>query len=130
MRFSGIDVDPVVTAKRCGVEARAIREKRIAAKIGRGGLQMQAAGHRNGDDFVVVPSEESRELADAFGIASFGEADKEFAADAKNVAAFERAGEGDVFKLSEFRKGLRERSTLAAAGFRAQRQYHGDFIED
>ena len=75
---------------------------------------MQAAGHGDWDDLVAVRREDSGELADAFGVAAFREADEEFAADAQNVAALERAWQGDVFEFAKFCDGLRERRGFEA----------------
>ncbi len=60
----------------------------LAAEVSDGGLQVQAAGNRNGDDFVIMRSEDGGKLADAFGVTSLGEADEKLAADAEDVAAF------------------------------------------
>src|SRR6266566_69604 len=43
----------------------------------------------------------SGKLADAFGVAAPGKADKELAADAKDVATFESAGKRNVLELSK-----------------------------
>ena len=75
--FLGIDVDPFGNRRtRRRIKPFAIGEESTAAEEGDGGLEMQAAGYRDGDDFVVVRSEDGGELADAFGIASLGEADE------------------------------------------------------
>src|SRR6266850_264357 len=102
--LAGIDVDP-----------GAIGEKRVATDVGDGGLEVQAAGYGDGDDFVLVRSEEGSKLAKALGVAAFGETDKKFAADAKDVATFEGAGERDVVELSKGRKGFGERRGFGAA---------------
>ena len=69
---------------------------------------MQAAAHRDGDDFVAVRLNDVRQLADAFGMAAPREADKELSANAKNVAAFERSREQDVLEFAVFRELLLE----------------------
>src|SRR5258707_11172640 len=73
--------------------------------------------------------EKGGELADPFGVAAPGEADKEFAADAQNVAAFEGAGKSNGFEFSKSGQRLGERRRLAAARFCSERQDHGQFIE-
>ena len=104
--FGGVDVNPVVGGKGRGVEPGAVGEERIAAEEGDGGLEVQTAGHGDGDDFVSVRREDGGELADAFGVAALREADEEFAANAQNVAALEGAGQRDVLKLAKFGEGL------------------------
>src|SRR2546427_6078948 len=98
--------------------------------MGDGGFQMKTAGDRNGDDFVIVRSEDGGKLADAFGVAALGKPDKEPTSDAQNVTTFESAGKRNVFQLSKSGEGLRERRRLASAGFRSERQDHRQFIED
>src|SRR2546422_7954234 len=98
--------------------------------MGDGGFQMKTAGDRNGDDFVIVGSEDGGKLEDAFGVAALGKPDKEPASDAQNVTTFESAGKRNVFQLSKSGEGLRERRRLAAAGFRSERQNHRQFIEN
>src|SRR6516162_24829 len=90
---------------------------------------MQAAAHRDGDDFMPARLNDVRELADAFGIAALREADEEFSANAKNVAAFEHSGERDVRELAVFRELLPKCGGLAATAFDTHWQNHGDFIE-
>ena len=119
MGLSGIDVDPVVNGERPGIKPGAIGKKRVAPDVGGGGFQMQAAGDRHGDDFVLVRSKDGSELANAFGVAAPSEADEKFAADAKDVAALESAGKGDVGELSKGRKGFGERGRFGAARLRA-----------
>src|SRR6266487_4461391 len=48
----------------------------------------------------------------------------------KDVATLKSAGKNDVFELSIFRERLRQRGGFAAAGLRAQRQDHRQFIEN
>ena len=91
---------------------------------------MQAAGHRDADDFVIVWGEDGGELANAFGIAAFGEADEKFAADPKYITALERAGKSDVFEFAKFRDGVGERCGFGAPRFCAERENDGEFIED
>ena len=117
--LSGIDVDPVVGGKRGGVKPGAIGEKRVATDVGDGGLEVEAAGYGHGDDFVLVRNEDGSELAKALGVAAPGEADKKIAADAKDVATFDGAGERDVGELSKGRKRLGERGRFGAARVRA-----------
>src|SRR5882724_7854289 len=115
MGLGGIDADPVVGGKRGGVKPGAIGEERVATNVGDGGLEVEAAGDGDGDDFVLVRSEDGSELAKAFGVAAPGEDGKKFAADAKDVSTFEGAGERDVGELSKGRKGLGERGRFWAA---------------
>ena len=110
-----IDVDPVVGGKRGGVKPGAIGEQRVATDVGDGRFEVQAAGYGDGDDFVLVRSEDGGELAKALGVAAPGEAGKKFAADAKDVATFQGAGELDVGELSKGRKSLGERGCFRAA---------------
>src|SRR5882672_6229254 len=83
--YDWIDVNPVVGGKRRGVKPGAIGKERVAADVGDGRFEMQAAGDGHGDDFVIVRSEDGSELAKPLGIAAPGEADKNFEADAKNI---------------------------------------------
>ena len=128
--LGGIDLDPVVGGKRGGVKPGAISEKRVATDVGDGGLEVEAAGDGDGNDFVLVWSEGGSKLAKALGVAAFGETDIKFAADAKDVATFERAGKREVFELSKGRKGFGERSRFGAARLRAERQDDGQLVED
>ena len=130
MGLGGINVNPFLAGERRGVKPCAVREERVAAEMGDGRFQMKAAGNGNGDDFIFVRSKNGGELADAFGVAAPGEADKELAADAKDVATFERAGKRNVLEFSKFGERLSERWRLAAAGFRSERQDHRQFIEN
>src|SRR5260370_39112924 len=98
--------------------------------MGDGGFQMKAAGDGNGDDFIVVRRKNGAKLADAFGAAAPGEADKQLPADAKDVATFESAGKRNVFELSKLGELLSEGRRFAAAGLRSERQGHRQFIED
>jgi hypothetical protein len=91
---------------------------------------MQAAGHRDADDFVIVWGEDGGELANAFGIAAFGEADEKFAADPKYITALERAGKSDVFEFARLADGLRQRGGFGAARFGAKGENDGDFVKD
>lgn len=102
----------------------------MATETGDGGLEMQAACDGDGDDFVVVRSEDVGQLAYAIGVTAFGEADEKFAADTQNVAAFEGAGERDTLQFAKFGNGLGERSSFGAARFGAQRKNNGELIED
>src|SRR5439155_15433390 len=129
MRFRGIHVNPVVAPKRCSVEPGAVGEQCVVAKKGNGGFEVQAAGHRDGDNFVAVGLDDLRELADTFRVAAFGESHKKLAADAKNVPAFERSGKLDVGEFAVLRKLLREQMGFAAAALRAQWQNDREFIE-
>lgn len=103
--FGGIDVDPVVARKRRGIEPRTIGEERVATEKSDSGLEMEASGHGNGDDLVIVRLEDRSELADAFGVASFRETDEKLSIDTQNVAALEGAGEHDMLKFAKFGKG-------------------------
>ncbi len=91
-----------------GVKPRAIREECVAAEMRHCRLQMKTAGNGNGEDFIVVRRKNGGELADAFGVAALGEADKKLSADAKNVATFECAGKRNRFELSKLGDGLSE----------------------
>src|SRR5260370_20589199 len=112
MRFGRIDVDPFMAGERAGerggVEPCAVGQERVAAKMGDGGFQMKAAGDGNGGDFIVVRRKNGAKLADAFGAAAPGEADKQLPADAKDVATFESAGKRNVFELSKLGELLSE----------------------
>jgi hypothetical protein len=130
MGLGGIDVDPIMASECLGIEPGAVREQRIAAEIRDGGFEMKATGHRYRDDFIVVGRKNGGKLADAFGVAALGEADKEFSADAQDIATFESAGKRNGFELAKLGERLSERRRFAAAGFRAKRQNHGQFIED
>src|SRR5260370_32303684 len=92
MRLGGIDVHPFESGERRSVKPGAIGEERVAAEIGHGRFQMQAAGDGNRDNFIVVRRKNGGKLTDALGVAAPGEADKEVLSDAKNVAAFQSAG--------------------------------------
>src|SRR5258708_20555029 len=98
--------------------------------MGNGGFQVKTAGDRNSDNFVIERSEDGGKLAEAFGVAACSEADKELAADAKNIATFESAGKRNVFQLSELGEGLSERRRLAPAGLRSEREDYPQFIEN
>ena len=108
MRLGGIDVDPFIAGERRGVKPCTVGEERVAAEMRDGRFQMKAAADGNGDDFIVVRSKNGGKLADAFSVAAPGEADKELAADAKDVSAFKRTGKGNVFELSKLGERLSE----------------------
>src|ERR1700676_2129848 len=91
---------------------------------------MQAAGHRNRNDFVLVRSDDLGELAEALGVAAARQADEEFAVDAEDVAAFDGAGKLNVRELAERRKRLRESSGFGTARGSAERENDGDFVEN
>src|SRR6267143_4594714 len=124
MRLGGINVDPLMASERCGIKPCAVGEERVAAEMRDGGFEMKATGDGNCDDFIVVRRKNGGKLANAFGVAAPGEADKELSADAKDIAAFESAGERNVFELSKLGECLSERRCLTAARLRAQRQDH------
>ena len=130
VRFGGVDVNPVVGGKGRRIEPRAVGEERVAAERGDGGLEVETAGDGDGDDFVMVRSEDGGELADAIGIAALREADEEFAAAAENVAAFQCAGKRDVFQLAKFGNGLGERRGFWTTRIGAKRKNYREFIED
>lgn len=96
VRLGGIDVDPVVSGEWRGVKPGAIGEKCVAADVRDGGFEMQTTGNGHGDDFVIMRSEDGGQLVNAFGVTAPSEADEKFAADAKDVATFEGAGERNV----------------------------------
>ncbi len=91
---------------------------------------MKTAGDGNGDDFVMVRSEDGGKLAEAFGVAACSEADEELAGDAKNIATFESPGERNVFQLSKPGEGMSKRRGLATAGLRSEREDYRQFIEN
>ncbi len=128
--FRGIDVDPVIDGKGRWIEPGTVGEERVAAEVGDGRLEVEAAGDGDGDDFVKVRRKDGSELAYAFGVASFGYTDEEFAANAENVAPLERAGECDVFEFAKFGKGLSERRGFWTTRIGAERKNNGEFIED
>src|SRR6266849_2112507 len=130
MRLGRIDVDPFMAGERGGVEPCTVRQECVAAEVRDGRFQMKAAGDGNGDDFIVVRSKNGGKLADAFSVAAPGKADKELAADAKDVAPFESAGKRNVFELSKLSERLSERRRLPAAGRRSERKDHRQFIEN
>src|SRR5258708_23274767 len=117
-----------MAGERSGVKPGAVGKECVAAEMGDGGFQMKTAGNGNGDDFVMVRSEDGRELADAFGVAACSEADEELAADAKNIATFESPRKRNVFQLSKLGEGLSERRGLATAGLRSEGQEQCPFI--
>ena len=130
VRLGRIDVYPLMASEGVGIEPGAVGKEVISAEIRDRRFEMKTAGDGNGDYFIVVRRKNCGELADTFGVAAPGEADEEFPADAQNIAAFECARQSDVRELSKLGKGLRERGGLAAAGFRSERQDHGQFIEN
>ncbi len=91
---------------------------------------MQAATDGNGDDFIVVRRKNGGKLADALRVTTFGEADKEFSADAKDITAFESSWNRNVFELSKPGESMSERLSLATASFRSERQDHCQFIQN
>ena len=91
---------------------------------------MEATGHRNGDDFVVVRREDGGELADAFGVGARGLADVECAVDAEDVAAFDCGGRGDVREFAERSESFCERFGFGLARFCAERKDDGEFVEN
>ena len=66
------DTDPIVTGKRTGVEPGAVGEQCITAYIGDRGFQVQAAGYRDPDDFVLVRLQNSCKLPETFGVGASG----------------------------------------------------------
>ena len=108
MRFGGIDVDPFVAGERGGFKPCTVGEERVAADMRDRGFEMKAAGDGNGDDFIVVRRKNGGKLAEAFGVAAPGEADKELSADEKDIATFEGAGKRNVFELSKRGQRLSE----------------------
>ena len=130
VRLGRIDFYPLMAGEGVGIEPGAVGKEGIAAEIRDCRFEMKTAGDGNGDDFIVVRRKNGGELAYAFGVTAPGEADEEFPADAQNIAAFECAGKSNVRELSKLGKGLRERGSFAAAGFRSERQDYGQFIEN
>ena len=118
--FGGVDVDPLkvgelLVSNGC-VEPRAICEERVAAEVGYGGFEVEAAGDGNRDDFVIVWREDGGELANAFGVGARGLADVESAVDAEDVAAFDGAGRGDVGEFAEWERVLSLATRLRVGG--------------
>src|SRR6266849_5701986 len=101
------DIDPVVAGERCEIDPGAVGKERVAADVSDRRLEMKAARDTDRRDFVAIRLENRIELPDAFGIGAAGEADKKFAANAKNIAAFHSAGKRDAFELAKFCEGLR-----------------------
>ena len=101
VRLGRIDVNPFMAGERRGVKPRAIGEERVTAETGYGRFEMQAASDGDWNYFIVVRRKNGGKLADAFGIAALGKADKELSGDAQDVAAFKSAGKRDVFELSK-----------------------------
>jgi len=108
MWLGGIDVNPFVAGERRHVEPWAVGEERVATEMRDGRFQVKAAGYGNADDFIVVRRKNGGELADAFRVATPGEADKKLSPDAKDVATFESARKRNVFELSKFGECLSE----------------------
>ena len=90
---------------------------------------MQATADRDCHEVITVRREDDGELAEAFCVAAFGEADEEFSAQAKNVAPFERSGQGDMGQFAEWRNRLGQRRRLRPARLRAQRENDRQLIE-
>ena len=130
VRFGGVDVDPLEVGEWSCVEPPAMHEKRAAAEIRYGGFEVEAAGDSHGHDLVVVRRKDRGELADAFGIGARGLADVESSINAEDVAAFDRAWGRDVGEFAERCEGFRERFGFGLAGFCAEREDHGEFVED
>ena len=107
VRLFGGDIDPVVAGERCEIDPGAVGKERVAADVSDRRLEMKAARDTDRRDFVAIRLENRIELPDAFGIGAAGEADKKFAANAKNIAAFHSAGKRDAFELAKFCEGLR-----------------------
>src|SRR5258708_29061840 len=119
-----------MAGERSCVKPGAVGKECVGVEMGDGGFQMKTAGNGNGDDFVMVRSEDGGKLADAFGVAACSEADEELAADAKNIATLESPGKRDAFQLSKLGEGLSERRGLATAGLRSEGQDYRQFIEN
>ena len=130
MRFGGVDVNPFEASEWSCVEPWAIGEKRVAAEIGDGGFEMEAAGNADRDHFVIVGSEDRGELAGAFGIGACGLADIESATDEKDVATFDGAGGGDVGEFAETSEGSGQGFGFGLAGFCAEWEDDREFVED
>src|SRR5262249_7874479 len=110
------DIEPIVGGEWSRIEPVAIREERVAADVRDRGLEMEAARHRNTDDFVVVRGENRGELTNSFGVRARRETHEERAVDAETVAAFDGCWRSDLRKSAEFRKRYGE-----GCGFRAAR---------
>ena len=130
VRLRWVDVYPIVVSKWRGIKPRPVREQRVASKIGDGRFEMQAASHRNRDDFVAERLQNLGELAYAFGVAPLGEANKKFPANAKYVTTFESSRQRDVGELSIFRERLRQRNGFAPPALRAEWQDHRQLIKN
>ena len=130
VRLFGGDIDPVVAGERCEIDPGAVGKERVAADVSDRRLEMKAARDANRIDFVAMRLENRVELLDAFGIGAAGEADKKFAANAKNIAAFHGAGKRDVLELAKFCEDLRQGRRFWTPRFGAQRHDHRKFIEN
>ena len=91
---------------------------------------MEAASDGYGDDFVVVRRENGCELANAFGVAALGEADKKFATNVENIAAFKGARKGDTLEFAKFGKSFCKRGGFRAAGLGAERKNDSELVEN
>jgi hypothetical protein len=130
VRLCRIDIDEVVGIERSGIEPQAIGEHGVAAEIGDGGFEMQAASHGNRDDFVFVRSDDLRELSVPFGVAASRQAGEKFAVDAQNVAAFDGAGQLDICELAEWSERLRERRGFRTPRSAAERKNDRQLVEN
>jgi hypothetical protein len=91
---------------------------------------MEASGDGNRDNSVVVRPKDGSELTYALGIGAGGLADVERAVDAQHVATFDGGWCGDVGEFAKWSKRLRQRLGFGLAGFCAEREDHGEFVED
>src|SRR5258707_234683 len=77
-----------------------------------------------------MEGENGVELAYALRCAARREHEKKLGAKAKEIAAFEGAGKGQVFEFSKPGERMSKRRRLAAGGRRSERQDHRQFIEN
>lgn len=91
---------------------------------------METASDGYGDDFVVVRRENGCELANAFGVAALGEADKKFAANVENIAAFKGARKGHTLEFAKFGNSFGKRGGFRAAGLGAERKNNSELVEN
>jgi len=91
---------------------------------------MKAAMDGDGCDGVAVGLNDGSEDGDARGVGAGGDADEESAADAEDVAAFNRGGERDLFDVAIFAQLEFDARGFETARFGAHGEEDGQFIED
>src|ERR1700751_524210 len=90
---------------------------------------MEATGHGNAEDLVVVWRDDGGELLDAVRVAAGGKSHEQFAAEAEDIAALQHARKLHVLQLAKRLKGGREGWCFAAAACGAQGKSHRELIE-